>query len=79
MPIGEVGEPPKVTLVPSQMVKVSPPASVGTMGNTLILIVSDEKQLCWSSTNKINSSLSNGNAVGFGVNELIRVESGVQV
>ena len=32
LPIGEVGEPPRVTLVPSQIVNVSPPASVGTLG-----------------------------------------------
>ena len=32
LPNGEVGEPPRVTLVPSQIVNVSPPASVGTLG-----------------------------------------------
>ena len=32
LPKGEVGDPPRVTLVPSQIVNVSPPASVGTFG-----------------------------------------------
>ena len=32
LPNGEVGEPPRVTLVPSQIVNVSSPASVGTLG-----------------------------------------------
>ena len=45
LPKGEVGDPPRVTLVPSQIVNVSPPASVGTIGNTIISIESDEIQL----------------------------------
>ena len=32
LPKGEVGDPPRITLVPSQIVNVSPPASVGTFG-----------------------------------------------